>query len=225
MAKSAYRETWEFGSPLDHAWFHFAPEPLKDQYRDAPHEHRMAALKILMEGEVALKISCGELIACGIEIPIKNGGEIEQISNLIFSSQSTKIDWTHSEIEGLGIKYHEVRVVESNRICGVADINSEHFDRKDKNSKEPEFNPDVKKKRRPNTYPPARAVLMSLYKENPANILTPASRLIEQFNEQFPTQAAKMGLQASKLTARTLQNHLTLFRKELEEMENPIISN
>jgi len=220
MANSGYRERWAAASSLDHAWFHFAPEALKDQYRDARSEQRTAALQCMMEGEVRLKLSCGELVAYAIRLPFKSGDEIELLPDLIFASQDTEIDWNNSKIKGFGGEFSDVRVASS---IGVFDpeienlnINRNIINELGNSVLSADVGPETKKGR-PGTYAAAREVLLRLYRESPALVKMPASRLVDKFNQRYPTQAAAMGMQESRLNERTLRKHLLQFRKELEE--------
>jgi hypothetical protein len=172
----------------------------------------------MMEGEVRLKLSYGELVAYAIRLPFKSGDEIELLPDLLFASQDTEIDWHNSKIKGFGNEFSDVRVYNSIAIDAteIGNLKENIVSESDNSISIIDVGPKVKKGR-PDTYLAAREVLLKLHRENPALVKRPASRLIDRFNQHFPAQAALMGMQESRLDERTLRKHLPRFRKELEE--------
>jgi hypothetical protein len=56
-------QRWEASDELDFAWFGYASEYEKEQYRNAADRNRMEALSILMRAELISKIH-GEYLHC-----------------------------------------------------------------------------------------------------------------------------------------------------------------
>jgi hypothetical protein len=75
MTNSPDMDLWKFGSPLDHAWFHFASNDLKNQYQIAQSEREMVALQKLLELDVRDKLSRDELWGFAIQLSI-NGNKM-----------------------------------------------------------------------------------------------------------------------------------------------------
>lgn len=109
MTNSLNMDLWKFGSPLNHAWFHFASKNLKDQYQIAQSEREMVALQKLLELDVRDKLSRDELRSFAIQLPLK-GNKPEKIDPIVFYAQNIKIDWENSIIEALDCKFLEVRI-------------------------------------------------------------------------------------------------------------------
>jgi hypothetical protein len=104
-------DNWKQADPLNSAWFHFAPDGLKNQYRDSgDNEHKAAALRYMMESEVRHSVGNKELIALGIQTTPSLEMEPEHIPAMMFASETVQIDWEESTIEGLGRRFAEVRI-------------------------------------------------------------------------------------------------------------------
>src|ERR1700730_108127 len=59
-------QRWEASDELDFAWFGFASEYEKEQYRNATDRDRMEALSIMMKAELIAKIRNEELYCFGL---------------------------------------------------------------------------------------------------------------------------------------------------------------
>lgn len=218
-------ELWEFGSPLDHAWFHFASEEMRIQYREARGERPMSALELLMQGEVRQRLADGRLRALGIAMPPGPKIYPEVISPFLFAAQHTAIDWTMSALEGLGCKFSEVRVVhvdESPNNEGAAPSSAlSLLNFPDGSVGSPTLQilspTGVKGKGgRRDTYPYSEYVLRIIYKRQ-ANRDLSAEKLHSTFKAEFERQFPAAEYYISAPSIRTLRDQLKRFRQDSAE--------
>jgi hypothetical protein len=205
-------DPWSFGSsPLDHAWFHFASEAMKAQYRVAHSEHSMRALQALMEVEVRQFLAIGELRAIGIALPLRPESAPEEISTLLFAAHSTEIDWANSTICGLGCSFGEVRVVRATEPASAISpiqsiIASELADRGSSGG-------------RNSTYAYSAKVLAMLLQTEDKRHLS-AEKLHPAFRAEFERQFPLAEYQTPPPSVRTLRDQLKRFRRESAETGN-----
>jgi hypothetical protein len=106
-------QRWLNSEQLDFAWFGFASEYEKEQYRNARTEHRMEALSIMMKTELISKIHSEYLYCYGLRIAPNLSEGPERIPSFLFAELSNKgpllenIDWGKSSA---GREYVQVRV-------------------------------------------------------------------------------------------------------------------
>ncbi len=109
-------QRWLNSEELDFAWFDFASEYEKDQYRNAGTEHRMEALSIMMKAELISKINSENLYCYGLRIAPTLSEGPERIPSFLFAELSNKgpllenIDWGKSTLRSAGREYVQVRV-------------------------------------------------------------------------------------------------------------------
>ena len=202
-------DLWQNGSPLDHAWFHFASEEMKEQYRSAKTEQSSSALQCLMQGEVQEFLACGKLRAIGIALPLIPSGAPDVISHLLFAADGIAIDWGKSIIQGLGCHFDAVRVIRARRLETANKApQPQEFEASQSNYK-------IGKGGRKDTYAYSATVLAALH-ESKANRDLSAERL-------HPAFAVEFGRQFTAIPApsiRTLREQLKRFRQETAETGN-----
>lgn len=205
-------DLWDFGSPLDHAWFHFASEAMKDQYRVAHSEQSMLALQALMEGEVRQFLASEELIAIGIALPLQAESAPEQISALLFAARSTEIDWVRSTIRGLGCSFDEVRIVRAGKLASAIPLIQSTITA-------PEPASGRGSGGRSDTYPYSAKVLAILFERDAMRHLS-AEKLHGAFKAEFERQFPLAECPIPAPSVRTLRDQLKRFRQELAETGN-----
>jgi hypothetical protein len=109
-------QLWEAGEELNFAWFGFASEYEKEQYRNAGTRDRMEALSILMKADLVAKIQEEELYCFGLRIEPTLSEGPERIPTFLFSGLSKRgrllenFDWEKSTLRSAGREYVQVRV-------------------------------------------------------------------------------------------------------------------
>jgi hypothetical protein len=209
-ASSSLRDLWELGSPLDHAWFHFASEEMKAQYRLARDHQQTSALQALMEGEVRQMLANGELRAIGIALPFKTDSAPEEIPALLFAALNTAMDWVQSTIAGLGCSFEEVRVVRASKLANAlstAPIQAvESVKPKGKGG-------------RKDTYWYSARVLQILHQAEAKRHLS-AEKLHPAFKAEFERQFPLAEYHIPAPSIRKLRDQLKRFRQESAETSN-----
>jgi len=115
MTEEMYQR-WRDSDDLDFAWFGFASEYEKKQYRSAGTEHRMEALSIMMKAELISKIHSEYLYCYGLRIAPSLSEGPERIPSFLFAELCNKgpllenIDWGKSSLRSAGREYVQVRV-------------------------------------------------------------------------------------------------------------------
>jgi hypothetical protein len=109
-------QRWLNSEELDFAWFDFASEYEKDQFRNAGTEHRMEALSIMMKAELIAKIHGEELYCYGLRAAPTLSDGPERIPSYLFVELRKmgplleNIDWGKSTLRSAGREYVQVRV-------------------------------------------------------------------------------------------------------------------
>jgi hypothetical protein len=109
-------QRWEASDELDFAWFGFASEYEKEQYRNAKDRQRMDALSIMMKAELIAKILSEELYCFGLRTAPTLSEGPERIPSFLFVELTKKgpllenIDWDKSTLRSAGREYVQVRV-------------------------------------------------------------------------------------------------------------------
>ncbi len=203
-------EFWQSASPLDFAWFGFAPDRLKDRYRDAGgDEHRTMGLRREMEMDTLAKLADGELQAFGFRVRPDLSEGVVEIPQFLFEALDTEIDWDKSTISGFGRRFEGVKAGLASRVATA-----------DQQGELPEnhtSSPVAGKGKggRRDTFPYAAQVLQCLFqiegnRHLSAERLHPAFEL--EFERQFPAIPAP--------SIRTLREKLKRFRQESAETGN-----
>lgn len=103
-------EFWQSADPLNFAWFGFAPDRLKEQYRDAGgNEHRTLGLRRVMEMETLAQLAHGELRAFGFRVQPDLSESVVEIPQFLFEAHDTQVDWDKSTVSGLGRRFEGVK--------------------------------------------------------------------------------------------------------------------
>jgi hypothetical protein len=202
-------DTWQLADPLDFAWFGYAPNGLKTQYREAgDNPVRTAALRQMMEAEVRGRIGDGELTAYGILTAPKLEDTARRIPPTLFQAQSASVDWDQGIITSLGRTFAEVRVCDLERqeleATTIAVPTREQAPRTKRGGG------------RPSQYPQARDILELLFVE-PSYQALAAARLLEPFNRAYLDKYCPPDGKLSPISERSLRDHLKRYRQELAE--------
>jgi hypothetical protein len=109
-------QRWEASDELEFAWFGFASEYEKEQYRNAKDRQRMDALSIMMKAELIAKILSEELYCFGLRTAPTLSEGPERIPSFLFAELTKRgqllenIDWDKSTLRSAGREYVQVRV-------------------------------------------------------------------------------------------------------------------
>jgi hypothetical protein len=109
-------QRWEASDELDFAWFGFASEYEKEQYRNATDRDRMEALSIMMKAELIAKIRNEKLSCFGLRAAPNPSEGPERIPSFLFVELGKRgpllenIDWEKSTLRSAGREYVQVRV-------------------------------------------------------------------------------------------------------------------
>ena len=109
-------QRWEAADELDFAWFAYASEYEKEQYRNALDLDRMEALSIMMKAELIAKIFNEKLNCFGLRAAPNLSEGPERIPSYLFAELTKKgpllenIDLDKSTLRSAGREYVQVRV-------------------------------------------------------------------------------------------------------------------
>jgi hypothetical protein len=109
-------QLWEAGEELDFAWFGFASEYEKSQFRNTTDLARIEALSILMKANLVANIHEENLDCFGLRVAPDQSDGPEKIPSFLFLGLSklgpllANIDWENSTLRSAGREYVQVRV-------------------------------------------------------------------------------------------------------------------
>lgn len=197
---------WENAAAISFAFYQLADPYQRHRYENAPDIGATLAYKLLMYGDLFLRLERGELVAWGFQIAPAPSGDPVLIPRHCFVQRPTLDECEGDIITASGVRYERVR---------VAVAKADAVDQPRVLTR-----PKRKSSGRPSTYQAARDVLRELQNANPAHQLPPAARLLETFNAVYPKHAGSLGLMPIPLSERALRDHLKRFRQELAEIGN-----
>src|ERR1700730_7740045 len=108
-------QRWEASDELDFAWFGFASEYEKEQYRNATDRDRMETLSIMTKAELIAKIRNEELYCFGLRTAPNLSEGPERIPSFLFVELGKRgpllenIDWDKSTLRSAGREYVQGR--------------------------------------------------------------------------------------------------------------------
>jgi hypothetical protein len=214
-ADGTIEERWRDGQPLGSAWFWFAPENLKEQFRDSGRNaNKTAVLRIHMQRELMDNLAHGALIGYGSQSRPIPELSIRQLPAMLFVHGVADVDWDASEIKNKNFEFHNVTVVDP-RDFELEPSDLLHKIEASPASQSADGVPPAPRAAsrggRHSTYELSRRALLLLKPE-----LIPLSA--EKLHSDFQDAYAKANKEAIKHTpapgVRTLRAHLKRFRLE-----------
>jgi len=206
----ALSENWSRAVKLHEAWFHYAPEAIKNQYRGASSKPRMDSLRELMRSYVREFAFRGELIALAIRVEPSPDTHVSKIPLIFFESDAVQFDWDNNKIRGLGHTFEDVRVL------GITNANPAPTEF---TAPIPSSSPKGRAGR-PSNYKKACHVLQELYGQSHNYRDMSAAGILDVFNERYLSLFSPPNKRAAAVSERALRTYIIRYRQELAETGN-----
>lgn len=201
-------EKWQSGIELNFAFFEFASDLRKNEFRDSANQE---FTKLDMYFDLYNLLRNSELEAWGLKSDSDINNNPEKIPHFVFSERPILSNCNEYIIEYARWKFLKVTISKSdsadnsNTCTGIIDN---------------DLSVVKAKIGRPSTYNVAKSVFLILLDRDKSQIKKSANRLLIEFNEIYMVEAPHFGLAPIALAERTLRGHLERFRQELAETGN-----